>query len=68
MRARRYRTPVSLLLVASKPEKLRRGAGNLPGVDVTTPKGLNAELLAPGGTPGRLTVFTTSALKELEAI
>lgn len=68
MRGRRYRTPTSLLLVASKVDKLRRGAGNLPGVDVTTPKRLNAELLSPGGTPGRLVVFTTGALKELEAI
>ena len=40
---------------------------NIPGADVTTPARLNVELLAPGGDPGRLTIFTEAALKELEA-
>ena len=39
---------------------------NIPGVDITTPNMLNVELLAPGGDPGRLTIFTESALKALE--
>lgn len=68
MRGRRFKTPVSVLVVASKADKIRQGARNIVGVEVTTPKRLNAELLAPGGDPGRLTVFTESALKELEAI
>lgn len=68
MRGRRYRSPVSVLLVATKTDKLRRGAKNLVGVDVSTPQRLNAELLAPGGDPGRLTVFTEGALKALEAL
>lgn len=68
MRGRRYRSPVSLLLVAAHTDRVRRGARNLTGVDVVTPQRLNAELLAPGGQPGRLTVFTESALKALEAL
>jgi len=68
MRGRRYRSPVSVLFVATKTEKLKRGAQNLVGVDVSTPQRLNAELLAPGGDPGRLTVFTEGALKALEAL
>jgi large subunit ribosomal protein L4e len=67
LRGRRYKSPVSVLLVATKTDKLRRGASNLVGVQVTTPARLNAELLAPGGEPGRLTVFTQAALKQLEA-
>ena len=38
---------------------------NLSGVDVTTAKDLNTELLAPGGDPGRLVVFSKSAVSAL---
>jgi large subunit ribosomal protein L4e len=66
MRGRKYRKPKSLLLVVKDHEKASRGFGNLPGIDVTTPAHLNIELLAPGGMPGRLTLFTEGALKQLE--
>ncbi len=66
MRGRKYRKPKSLLLVVKNNEKASRGFGNLPGVDVTTPERLSTELLAPGGLPGRLTVFSEGALKRLE--
>jgi large subunit ribosomal protein L4e len=62
MRGRRYRIPKSLLIVVSKFRGIERGARNLPGLDIITPSGLNTEQLAPGGTPGRLTLFTESAL------
>ena len=39
---------------------------NLSGVDVTTSKDLNTELLAPGGDPGRLVVFSEAAVSALE--
>lgn len=64
-RGRRYRTPTSLLLVTLNPEGVLRAAGNLPGVEVTTPEQLNVERVAPGGDPGRLTIFTASALEAL---
>lgn len=67
MRGRRFKQPVSLLLVAKDPTNLRRAAGALPGVDVVSPALLSTERLAPGGTAGRLTVWTTAALKEMEA-
>lgn len=66
MRGRRYRKPKSLLMVVKDHEKAMRGFGNLPGIDVTTPERLNVELLAPGGMPGRLTIFSEGALKKLE--
>jgi large subunit ribosomal protein L4e len=65
MRGRRYRTPKGPLLVVRNAPQVRQGFGNLPGVDVTTPSGLNAEVLAPGGNPGRLTIFSASALEAL---
>jgi len=66
MRNRRYRTPVSILLVVSdKEQALFLGASNLPGVEVVEVGGLNASLLAPGGDAGRLTVFSESAIAKM---
>jgi len=65
MRGRRYRQPTSLLVVVKDPANVRRLFGNLPGVDVVSPSALNAEILAPGGDPGRLTMFSEGALEVL---
>ena len=65
MRGRRYRVPRGPLLVVRNASRVRQGFGNLPGVEITTPAGLNAEVLAPGGNPGRLTVFSAGALEAL---
>ena len=65
MRGRRYRQPTSLLVVVKDPTTVRRLFGNLPGVDVVSPSALNAEVLAPGGDPGRLTLFSEGALEVL---
>lgn len=65
IRGRRFRSPKSLLIVVSRKDGIEKGARNLAGVDIVTPKQLNTELLAPGGDPGRLSVFTESAIEEL---
>lgn len=65
MRGRRYRVPRSLLIVVADLSKGRRVFGNLPGVEVADPRNLNAELLAPGGDPGRLVVFSRGALEQI---
>jgi large subunit ribosomal protein L4e len=65
MRGRRYRRPRSVLVVASDARRVARLFRNLPGVDVTDVANVNAEDLAPGGTPGRLTLFTEQALDAL---
>jgi large subunit ribosomal protein L4e len=62
-RGRTYREPTSLLFVTSGEPS--RGARNLAGADVTTGSEVNVEDLAPGGDPGRLTIFTESALAEV---
>ena len=66
MRNRRYRTPVSILLVvADKEHAVFKAASNLPGVEVAAVSALNASLLAPGGDAGRLTVFSESAIAKI---
>lgn len=64
MRGRRYRQRKSLLIVTA--DQPLRAARNLPGVDAVTVDELNTELFAPGTHPGRLTVWTESALMRLE--
>ena len=41
-------------------------ARNLPGVDIVEVNNLNVELLAPGAHPGRLTIWTKSAILKLD--
>ncbi|WP_440764639.1 50S ribosomal protein L4 [Natronorubrum sp. DTA7] len=64
-RGRKYKTPTSILFVTSSESGPSRAARNLAGADVTTAAEVNAEELAPGAQPGRLTVWTESALEEV---
>ena len=66
MRGRRYKEPRSILFVLpDKGASLYYAVKNLPGVDVTTPYEVNVLHLAPGGVPGRLTVYTEDSIKIL---
>ncbi len=65
LRGRKYKRKKSVLIVTGSKAKLYKGARNLEGVDVVQAQKLNAELLAPGANPGRLTVWTENALHEL---
>ena len=64
-RGRFRRQPKSLLLVTSSPAQ-GRGFRNLPGVDVVDVGRLGPEDLAPGGDPGRLTLFSLAAVEKLQ--
>jgi len=66
LRGRKYRAKKGPLLVVSKKDKLMKSASNIPGIEVVDVKSLNAELLAPGGVAGRLTLWTKSAIEEME--
>ncbi len=66
MRGRKYKRKKSVLLIVRDLSRIGRAASNIPGVDAYTVKELNAEVLAPGGVPGRLTVWTESALREAD--
>jgi len=56
---------VGPLVVVAENKGIVEAARNVPGVDVVTVADLNVELLAPGTHPGRLTVWTSSAIERL---
>jgi large subunit ribosomal protein L4e len=64
-RGRFRRGPKSLLIVVSAPTKAR-GFRNLSGVDVVDVGRLGPEDLAPGGDPGRLTLYSAAAVERLQ--
>ncbi|MBI2103005.1 50S ribosomal protein L4 [Candidatus Woesearchaeota archaeon] len=63
MRGRKYKHRKGILIVLSGDCPLVKAAKNVPGVDVVKARELNAEVLAPGALPGRLTLWTESALE-----
>ncbi len=65
-RGRKYRTGVGPLFVVSDKCNVMNAAKNILGVDVVKVNSLNAELLAPGTMPGRLTIFTEKAIERLQ--
>ncbi len=64
-RGRKYKTKKGPLIVVSGRCALQQSAKNVPGVDVVSVESLNAELLAPGCMPGRLTIFTDKAIERM---
>jgi len=62
----RSKTIASVLIVTDKKAAVIQAAANVSGVQAVTVQELNAEMLAPGTHPGRLTIFTESALKTME--
>ncbi len=65
LRGRRIKQAVGPLIVVAENKGILKAARNIPGVDVVTVENLNAELLAPGTHPGRLTIWTSSAVEKL---
>jgi large subunit ribosomal protein L4e len=68
MRGRKMKQAVGPLLVITKNDGVAEAARNLPGIEVASLRNLNAEMLAPGTHPGRLTVWTKSAFEKLEKV
>ncbi|MAG08285.1 50S ribosomal protein L4 [Candidatus Woesearchaeota archaeon] len=66
LRGRKYKTKRGPLLVVSEDCRLSKAAANIPSVEVCNVKNLNAETLAPGAVPGRLTIFTDKSIQILE--
>ncbi len=64
-RGRKYRIKNGPLIVVSKECSITKSANNIPGIDVANVRDLNVELLG-GEVPGRLTLWTSSALEILE--
>lgn len=66
LRGRAYRTGVGPLIVVTNDRGVGRAAGGIPGVGVTEVGDVSVLDLAPGGVPGRLTLWTESAIGALE--
>ncbi|MGC9310901.1 MAG: 50S ribosomal protein L4 [Candidatus Aenigmatarchaeota archaeon] len=64
-RGRKYVKKKGPLVIVSKSCKLQKAARNIAGLDIATVGRLNAEMLAPGTHPGRLTIWTKSAIEEV---
>ena len=64
-RGRKYKVKKGPLIVVSKKGKINESAKNIPSVDVVEVKNLNAEVLAPGTNPGRLTLWSEAAIEIL---
>jgi len=67
-RGRKMKQAVGPLIIISEDKGLQEAAANIPGLDVALVNALNAELLAPGTHPGRLTVWSHSALEKVGKI
>jgi len=64
-RGRKYKVKKGPLFVASSDCSLLKSAKGLLGVEAVPVKNLNVTLLAPGGKPGRLTIWTKEAVQEM---
>jgi len=67
-RGRRIKQAVGPLIVVTENKGIMDAASNIPGLDVVSVRSLNAEILAPGTHPGRLTIWTNSAIEELNKL
>jgi len=67
-RGRRRRYGVGPLFVIEEDKGIRKALQNFLGVDVVQINRLNPELLAPGASLGRLTVWTSSSIKKLDKL
>jgi len=65
LRGRSYRERVGPLVIVTNDRGVGRTAQSIPGVEVARVDSLNVLQLAPGGVPGRLTMWTESSLTAL---
>jgi large subunit ribosomal protein L4e len=61
-RGRTYQKSKGPLVVVSQKCDFMKAAGNIPGIDVVIVNDLNADVLAPGAEPGRLTLYTEASI------
>ena len=67
-RGRRIKQRRGPLLVVAENKGIAEAAQNIPGVEIVAVNNLNAELLAPGTRPGRLTIWTNGAIGKLNEL
>ncbi|MFX0000695.1 MAG: 50S ribosomal protein L4 [Candidatus Hodarchaeota archaeon] len=64
-RGRKYKKKKGLLIIIKDDFGIIKATRNIPGTDVIKVENLSVETLAPGGTSGRLILWTQSAFDEL---
>lgn len=64
-RGRKYKKRKSVLIVVKDNFGIFQASRNIPGVDIVEISKLNCRDLAPGAQPGRLTLWSHSAFKQL---
>jgi len=67
-RGRKIKQAVGPLIVVAEDKGIGEAARNIPGLEVIPVKSLNPEVLAPGTHPGRLTIWTKSAIETLDKL
>lgn len=67
-RGRRYRKRVGILFVIAKDRGITKAVKSLVGCHAVRVENLSVDALAPGAVPGRLTVFTKSAIENLKQV
>ncbi len=64
-RGRKYKKKTSLLIVTEKECALSKSGKNIPGVNIVSVDEIKIQGLAPGGVPGRITLWTTGAIQKI---
>ena len=64
-RGRTYKKKKGVLIVVAEDKGIKKAAGGIPGVNVSTVISLNIEMLAPGTHAGRAVVWSESAVKQV---
>ncbi|MFH1445389.1 MAG: 50S ribosomal protein L4 [Nanoarchaeota archaeon] len=66
MRGRKYKKRKGPIIIVNNDDLISKTARNLSGFDVVVAKNLCVDSLAPGTEPGRLCVWTKSAIESLD--
>jgi large subunit ribosomal protein L4e len=65
-RGRRFKRKIGPLIVVDENCPLQKASLNIPGLDVVNARRLSLRELAPGGQPGRLTLWIEPAIQVIE--
>jgi len=68
LRGRKYKRRIGPLILIAQDGGVLKAAKNIPGVDVKFVRNVSVEDLAPGASPGRLTIYSRSAIEGLRGL
>ncbi|MHA1254023.1 MAG: 50S ribosomal protein L4, partial [Promethearchaeota archaeon] len=64
-RGRKYKMKKGILMIIKEDFGIVKSSRNIPGIEIIDVENLSIDHLAPGGMAGRLTIWTQSAINEL---